>query len=109
MADGSFNVREIEIDLVTPTTARVIRAANTTSPTIVHIKHVIISGTSGATNGIIVLRKESASGPRVLTVTPGVSGIISSHFHLDTEGNGLYMDAQTTAWLAGSMMIIYLA
>ncbi len=108
MADGSFNVREIEIDLFTPTTARVIRAAGTTSPNIVHIKHVIISGTSGGSAGAIVLHKESATGPVVLQITPGVAEVIQSHFHLDTEGDGLYMDATSTAWVAGSKMIIYI-
>lgn len=109
MADGSFGERDIVIDLAV-TGARVIRDA--TKSELVKIAGITISGTAGASNGGIVLRKESASGAVVFQFQPGVSAVVAFNEPFTKPKlicKGLYMDTQTTAWAAGAIMVIHTA
>ena len=105
MADGNFGERVIELDLNSPITARIIRAA----PQVVKITKIVINGTAGASgvNGTLTLNKESATGATVWKLQPANNEVIRLEEDVDILCNGLYMEALTTAWVAGSSMLIY--
>jgi hypothetical protein len=108
MADGSFGTRDIELDIAGVTTARVLRAI----PNAVKLTGITINGTAPATGseGPIVLRSDSASGPIVWRLIPTNSEVVHENFFLPNRiYTGLYMDLMTTGWVAGGSMIIHTA
>ncbi len=103
MADGSFETREIRLDLAATPAARVIRAAGQR----MRLRSLSISGTSGADFGIIVLRKDNATGPIIFQFTPAAAGEYQEQRLLDVICDGLFMSTVVTAWAANSIMMIY--
>lgn len=110
MADSGFGERDIYIDL-TIAGARVIRDAADNA--LVKIKSIRINGTAGAGGpGDIILRKESASGGIEFKAIAATGSTFDGETIFDTPApvfKGLYMDALTNAWQAGSFMMIYTA
>jgi len=110
MADGPYGERTIFIDLNSPITARVIKDATKGEWVKFSAIHIAGTGPATAANGPIILRKESASGPIVFQFIPTAA---SQTVTEDKEWSekvpihkGLYMDAMTTGWVAGSCMTI---
>lgn len=105
MADGAYGAREIYIDLNIGG-ARVIRDP-LAEGRFVKIRGFRINGTSGAAQGDIVLRGDSASGPIVFKEIAAPGTPFDGGFTpLRIRTFGLYMDA-LGAWVAGSSLIIY--
>ena len=101
MADGSKGQREIDIDLTVAAAARVVRDA--TKREWVKVRRIVLDGdsTAGAT---IIIRKESASGPIVATITASGG---KQHVDVPMEDAvflGLYIDS-FTAWTSGHLLI----
>jgi hypothetical protein len=103
-ADGSYGDQAIYIDLT-------IAGARVISPGTVHIAAIKINGTtSGVGPGNIILRRTSAAGPIIWQeLGPSATSFDGTDARpFSINGDGLYMDALTNAWAAGSTMIIYL-
>ncbi len=111
MADGNFGERVIELNLNTPITARVIRAWAAPHKHVVKITKIVVNGVAGATgaNGALILKKEGTGGGVQWQLTPANNEVVRVEEDVNIVCNGLYMDALTTAWLAGSRMLIYTA
>lgn len=112
MADSSFGLRDITLDLNGVITARVIRDA--LKGEYAKVTGLTINGVTGAGDGTIVLRGESASGPifyKLQTVNSTAYNVDKT-FGEDKGGRiykGLYVDALNTAWVAGATLIIHTA
>lgn len=107
MADGNYGERSIFIDLTVVGAARVIRDA--TANQFVKISAIHLQGVSGATNGVIRLRKESASGSIIYQFQPGNAQVVVEDKEFSEKvpiHKGLYMDDPVTAWAAGSSLQI---
>lgn len=87
--------------------ARVIKDA--TKGEFVKISSLHLQGVSGAANGIIRLRKESAAGPIIFQFQPGNAQVVVEDKEFSEKvpiHRGLYMDDPVTAWAAGSSLQI---
>lgn len=79
------------------------------------ISHIYLSGTTGAGDGTIVIRTDSASGPIVWQQEANVAA--ATRFAVDIAfgsdeapvTRGLFIDAIPTAWAAKSTLILYTA
>lgn len=104
---GNVGEREIVIDL-NPTGALTIQAASIRAK----IGKIFVSGTAGASSAPLVLRRSViTTGPIIFKL----KGTLNVEYTVDLafDGNppnvdGLFVDALGTAWLADSVMIIYL-
>lgn len=107
MADGNYGERSIFIDLTVVGAARVIKDA--LKGEFVKISAIHIQGVSGAANGLIRLRKESAAGPIIFQFQPGNAQVVVEDREYSEKvpvHKGLYLDDPVTAWAAGSSMQI---
>lgn len=83
------------------------------APSQMQIGHIYVSGVTGAGDGTIKLRSDSASGPIVWQLEANVSVatrfIVDVPFESDCEPvfRGIYIDALSTAWASGSVLILY--
>jgi hypothetical protein len=111
MADSSFGLRDITLDINATITARVVRDALKNE--MVKLTGLTISGTTGAGLGTIVIRGESATGPIFYQFGP-TTNATEYHEEVTFEDpkpvyKGLYTDAINTAWAAGSVVILHTA
>ena len=102
--DGAVGKRDIYIDLNTAT-ARTIRAATQGT----RISEIRINGTAGSGESNVVLRQDVASTGDIMfkLLAPSGSGHDGTFSVARMWTRGLFMDALTTAWVAGSHMIIH--
>ncbi len=103
MADD-LTARNPFIDL-TVTGARVIRAAGTA-----RVMAIRVNGTAGGVAGDIIFRETSASGEVVFKLLAPASSTHDGTLSFPSPGrnfDGLFMDTQGTAWLAGSHIVVY--
>jgi hypothetical protein len=104
--------RQLVFDL-TNTGAYALPAAQLPTGRPLKIGHIFVSGTTGAGDGTIVIRSDSASGPIVWQLEAVVAA--ATRFVVDVSFNreeapvtrGLYIDAIGTAWGAKSTLILY--
>ena len=108
MADPSFGLRHIALDVAGVVTARVVRDA--TKSEISYLSGITVSGTTGAGAGTIVLREDSASGPILWKFTPANGTLYNFDVAFSTpiKSRGLYVDVITTAWAANSVVILHI-
>ena len=102
--------KQIVVDLNANTTALVIRSGESVTIVKIRVNGKIASGDVGS----LVLRKNSVSGPIVYTLDGDAGGAdLRISDNADFEGlaqvaaTGLYLDALTNTWAAGSKMVIH--
>lgn len=113
IAGNNSGHRQLVFDL-TNTGAYALPAAQMPTGRPLKIGHIFLSGTTGAGDGTIVIRSDSASGPIVWQCEANVAA--ATRFVVDVAfgseapvTRGLYIDALPTAWGAKSTLILYTA
>lgn len=109
MADSSYGLNPIVIDLTVVGAARTIKAA-TNDP--FEIKSIIVSGTTGAAITFLRLFSPDVNGTLVFQWSGAASTTVWSYFDVNRPfikmlSSGLYMPDPVTAFAANGVMLIY--
>ena len=107
MADSSYGLSEITLDLAVAT-ARTVKDAATGE--LAKINSIRVNGTAGAGTGTLVFRKNAATtGPIILKIIVASGAVVDGTIAFPGMPvmKGLYVDAIGTAWTAGAICTIY--